>query len=243
MATTTPRSRRKIAVSVVSLLAVPTLMLSACGSDGSAAADTGSPTTAAAAPSTSSTHDSMAMPEDASPAEVQLYSAMRTLWAQHMEWTYSAIVAFASNEPAVQPTIDRLLRNQDDIGKAIEPFYGADASKKLTQLLRAHIEDAVPVLQAAKAGDTDALNAAVDAWYANAQEIADFLASANPAWEQTAVREMMKTHITQTVAYASDVLKGDYTAAIQKFDEAEAHMMQMADALSQGVVTQFPDKF
>jgi len=100
------------------------------------------------------------------------------------------------------------------------------------------------VLQAAKAGDKAALDTALADWYANAQEIADFLASANPDnWEQSAVREMMKGHIDQTTAYASSVLTGDYEGAIKTYDEAAAHMAEMADALSAGIVAQFPDKF
>jgi hypothetical protein len=42
----------------------------------------------------------------------------------------------------------------------------------LTSLLRAHILEAVPVLVAAKAGDKAKLTQALDAWYANARQIA-----------------------------------------------------------------------
>jgi len=76
-----------------------------------------------------------------------------------------------------------------------------------------------------------------------AKEIADFLASANPGWEQVQMRQMMKGHITQTIGYASDVLAGNYDAALEKYDEAEAHMTEMADMLTAGLVEQFPDKF
>ena len=172
-----------------------------------------------------------------------LHSAMRTLWAQHMEWTWSTVVAFAGDSPALQATMDRLLQNQADIGAAVATYYGPAAGNQLTDLLTTHIKDAVPVLTAAKAGDTAALDQAVADWYANAQDIADFLASANPAWKQGEMRQMMKEHITQTIAYASAVLGGKYADAVTKYDEAEAHMADMADMLSDGIVAQFPAKF
>lgn len=176
-------------------------------------------------------------------ARTALYTAMRTLWDQHMQWTYDAVVAFASGSPALQPTLDRLLANQTDIGNAVAAYYGPAAGGALTQLLQTHIKDAVPVLVAAKAGDKAALETAVTTWYANAQDIADFLAKANPRWSAGEMRSMMKEHITQTIGYASDVLGGNFTQAIAGFDQAQRHMDQMADMLSAGIIAQFPKKF
>lgn len=177
------------------------------------------------------------------PAQTALHSAMRTLWIQHMEWTYATVVAFADDSPALQPTIDRLLRNQADLGDAIAPFYGEDAAAQLTGLLTTHIELAVPVLTAAEAGDQAALDPAVTAWYGNARDIADFLAKANPEWSKRDLRDMMATHITTTLGYAGDTLAGDHESAIAAFDTAEAHMIEMADMLSQGLIAQFPERF
>ncbi|QLQ06596.1 MAG: hypothetical protein HZY76_11485 [Anaerolineae bacterium] len=177
-----------------------------------------------------------------SPA-AQLQSAMQELWAHHMQWTYATVDAFFNNQTALEPTLNRLLQNQKDIGAAIAPYYGQDAANKLTELLTAHINGAVPVLTAAKAGDQAALDKAVADWYANAQEIADFLSAANPEnWPQSATGPMMKGHIDTTVAYSVDLLKGDYAKAIQDYDEAYGHMMMLADILAKGIAAQFPDK-
>lgn len=176
-------------------------------------------------------------------AQIALHTAMANLWAQHMEWTYATVIAFVQDSPALTPTMNRLLQNQSDIGNAIKPFYGDEAGDQLIALLEEHINDAVPVLTSAKAGDADALNAAVEAWYANAQAIADFLAAANPHWKQADMEEMMAAHITQTIAYATDALGGDYAAAIADYGIAEQHMAQMADMLSAGIIKQFPKQF
>jgi hypothetical protein len=177
-------------------------------------------------------------------AQIALYTAMHQLWSQHMEWTYATVEAFFHNEKALQPTLDRLLQNQRDIGGAIVPFYGQAAGDRLAKLLVTHINDAVPVLQAAQSGDSAALNKAMDAWYLNAKQIADFLSAANPKnWPTSATEPMLKEHITQTTAYSVDLLKGDYAQSITDYGKAEEHMAMLADTLSKGIIAQFPRKF
>jgi hypothetical protein len=230
-------NRPRIAVATLSVVGVlGTLGLAGCAPAGSV--------TAEAAPIAVGAMDMSPMHKGSDAgARVALYTAMAHLWAQHMEWTYATVVAFAEGSPALGPTLQRLLQNQADIGDAIRPFYGDKAGDRLTALLKTHIEEAVPVLTAAKAGDSAGLKASLDAWYANATEIGDFLASANPRWRKSDMEEMMRTHITQTVAYASDALAGDYTKAIADYGVAEHHMQDMADMLADGIIRQFPKQF
>lgn len=177
-------------------------------------------------------------------AQVELYTTMRNLWTDHMQWTWATVDAFFHNQDGLGPQLDRLLVNQADIGSAIVPFYGQEAGDQLTALLTTHIEQAVPVLTAAQAGDQEALDQALADWYANAEEIADFLSAANPDnWPQSATRPMMEAHIDTTTVYAVDLLSGDYVAAVLHYDEALEHMTMLADALSAGIITQFPDRF
>jgi hypothetical protein len=175
--------------------------------------------------------------------KVALHKAMRALWEQHMEWTYATVAAFAAGTPGLTATLDRLLQNQTDIGDAIKPYYGNKAGNTLTKLLRTHITEAVPVLTAAQSGDQASLNSAIVAWKANAREIADFLAAANPHWSKAEMRMMMATHIDQTVAYAAAQLEGHYARSIRIYGHAEHHMLSMADMLSNGIIAQFPGRF
>lgn len=228
-----PNVRLKLAAVVAGLCVVGTVV-SGCNSS--------TPAAGASTPATMST--SAMTPGANTGAEVKLYTDQRNLWSQHMEWTYSTVNAFFHDQKALQPTVNRLLQNQRDIGTAFAAYYGPDKGKQLTNLLTTHINDAVPVLKAAQAGDNAGLQSAMNAWYANAKQVADFISSLNSAsWPVADSEAMWREHIDQTAAYAVDILKNDFTGAIRDYGKAEEHMASMADMYSEGIITQSPNKF
>ena len=172
-----------------------------------------------------------------------LHDDMRRLWEDHITWTRMAIVTFAAGSAGFPSSAGRLLRNQEDIGDAIKPFYGDAAGDRLTALLHDHITIAVEVLQAAKAGDAGAFAEAKGRWYTNADDLADFLAAANPSsWPQAMMRADMRTHLDQTLAEAAHELAGDYAASVADYQAVHDHILEMADMLSDGIIAQFPSK-
>lgn len=172
------------------------------------------------------------------------HDAMRQLWEDHITWTRLYIVSAAAGLPDVDQTAQRLLRNQTDIGDAIKSFYGTAAGDGLTALLRGHILTAAKLIDAAKRGDTSAVNAAAAQWYANADSIARFLSSANPRhWPAVALQAAMKMHLDLTLKEAVARLHNDWTADIAAYDEVHRHILQMADVLSDGIIKQFPSRF
>jgi len=177
-------------------------------------------------------------------AQAAFQDQMRKLWEDHITWTRLAIVTFADGSPSFDATAARLLQNQDDIGDAIKPFYGKAAGNQLTALLKDHIVIAVDLLQAAKAGDDAAFQSARAAWYANADDIADFLAEVNPRyWPRDTMRAAMRGHLDQTLAEAGHELSGQYVQSVADYDEIHHHILAMADVLSRGIMRAFPDRF
>src|SRR5262245_21495014 len=172
------------------------------------------------------------------------HDGMRRLWVDHVTWTRLFIVSFAADLPDLQPTTDRLLQNQVDIGNAIKPFYGKQAGNQLTDLLTQHIVTAAQLLQAAKDSDTAAFDQDSTDWYANARDIARFLHQANPQhWSLSDMRSMMKIHLDLTLQEAAQQLGGDFAASIATYDQVETEILHMANMLSTGIVAQFPSMF
>ncbi|MBS1760668.1 MAG: glycosyltransferase [Bacteroidetes bacterium] len=174
----------------------------------------------------------------------ELNKAMRELWSAHMYWTLITVDAFFNDPKGLNAKLGRLLQNQKDIGTAVAGYYGQAAGDQLTKLLTEHIQDAVPVLQAAKDNNKEALDKAVKDWYANAKEIGDLLHNANPKnWSIKDTEGVLQMHITHTIAYSVAILKGDYTQSFGGFEEALHHMLGLADLLTNGIANQFPKKF
>ena len=169
---------------------------------------------------------------------------MRKLWEDHITWTRLYIVSAAAGLPDQSATANRLFQNQVDLGNAIKPFYGDAAGNQLTSLLHDHIALAAQLLADAKAGDSAGVTSTSAAWYANADQIAEFLNAANPRnWPLAEMKSMMKTHLDLTLKEAVDRLNGNYTADIADYEQVDLEILSMADMLSQGIIAQFPQKF
>ena len=173
----------------------------------------------------------------------QLRMAMHKLWEDHIVWTRNVILNIMDDLPGTEQAVDRLLKNQDDIGNAVKPFYGEAGSKELTRLLREHITIAADLLKAAKSGNNSAFDTANKKWFVNADEISVFLHKANSNWKLADMKKMMHDHLTLTTEEAVARLKKDYAADVKAYDKVHDEILMMADMLTDGIIKQFPGKF
>ena len=170
--------------------------------------------------------------------------AMRKLWSDHVFWTREYVVAAIDGPPeAAQAAASRLMKNQEDIGHAVAAYYGADAGSRLTSLLKQHIEIAVELVAAAKAGQQVKTKDADARWQQNADEIAAFLSQANPNWPRQAIADAMRMHLETTTAEVLARLHREYAKDVAAFDAVYDHILHMADVLTEGIVKQFPARF
>ena len=169
---------------------------------------------------------------------------MNKLWEDHVTWTRLYIVSALAGLPDKDPTAQRLLQNQTDIGNAVKPYYGDAAGDKLTGLLKDHILIAAEIIGDAKAGDNAKMQDASKRWYANADEIAGFLAGANPQnWHLADMQKMMRDHLDLTTQEVTAQLKGDWNASIAAYEKVHEEILRMSDMLADGIIAQYAVKF
>ncbi|ENQ3107968.1 glycosyltransferase [Bacillus cereus] len=178
-----------------------------------------------------------------SQSAIQLKDDLRRLWIDHTIWTRNYIISALAGLKDQDKVLARLLKNQDDIGNAIKPYYGEVAGNKLAKLLREHILLAGKVVVAAKSGNQANLKKFNKEWYKNADDIAQFLSSANPNWSNDALKELLYTHLKFVADEAIARIKKDWDADILAYDKGEDHIIKMADTLTEGIIKQFPNKF
>ena len=79
--------------------------------------------------------------------------------------------------------------------QGVKDFYGKDIVDKFVNLFTDHLLIAADLVNYAKAGDNQGAEKARKEWFANADEIAAFLASINPHWSQSEWRRMLYDHL------------------------------------------------
>jgi hypothetical protein len=187
-----------------------------------------------------------------SQSALKFHDAMRKLWEDHITWTRNVIISFEVNVPDsseklpdLGAALDRLFKNQVDIGDAIKPYYGTQRGEELTALLHDHIAIAGEILQAVKIGDSAAYEDANARWYANAHDIAVFLSETldPPLGSLADMDAMMKEHLDRTTDEVVARLKSDWTGDVTAYDKVHEQALQMADMLSNGIIANFPDSF
>ena len=179
----------------------------------------------------------------AAPAAPKLHSTMRSLWQGHAETTREyAIAAKKGDAAAEKKATDAVVANAKQIADAVGSFYGADAGKKMLELLAGHWAGVKALADASVKGDTAASSKAMQDLTANADEIGKYLSGANPNLPADAVKGLFVTHAGHHAAFDTAMMKGDSAAEAKTWTAMQAHMNTIADALSDAIAKQFPAK-
>jgi hypothetical protein len=176
-------------------------------------------------------------------AAVELRMAMQKLWVDHITYIRSYITSALADLPDAEAVAQRLLRNQEDLGMSIKPYYGSEAGDKLAALLKEHIQIAADFVKAAKGNQKDQVAAEQKRWSKNAQDIAAFLSGVNPKWPRTTLEDMLQKHLDLTTGEVVSRLQKDWKSDIEFFDRGHEHMLMFSDLLTEGIVQQYPARF
>ena len=169
---------------------------------------------------------------------------MRMLWEDHSKWTRSFIISTLSDLPDQSETAQRLIQNQNEIGDVIQPFYGDTAGDQLAGLLREHALIGATMLQALRKADAGAFEESVALWYANADEIAEFLQETNQEnWPLRKTKPLIRVYLDLTLEEALARWNGDFAASEAAHDKVQNQAFEIADMLSEGIINKFRARF
>ena len=188
---------------------------------------------------------SQKLPPDQPKMDQQTYrNRMHRLWENHSNWTHLFIISTLGDREYRDPTKSHLLENQHNIGEALKPFYGDAAGEQFVALMEEHVQIADTMLHAARNADAATFEDTVTRWYANADQIAEFLHEANPLhWPLKETKAMLKEYLDLTLEVAVARWNGDFAADIAASDKVHDQAIAIADMLSEGIIKQFPKRF
>ena len=149
----------------------------------------------------------------------EIINIMRKLWSQHVYWTRFFIISTAE--------------------KVLKLFYGEKKADEFKKLLTEHLQIAGDLVNADKNMNTSKADDLRKKWYANADNIAEFLAVINPYWCEQKWRDMMYSHLNMTEKEAGLRLKKEYPKDIEIFESIEKEALEMGDYMACGIVKQF----
>ena len=171
-------------------------------------------------------------------------AVLRDLWLGHiLSIRNVAVATMDKNGVAREAAETTVVANAEQIARSIEPFYGKPAADKLFALLAGHYTAIRDHLDATAAGNPSQQDLAVKHLTANAAEISTFLSGANPYLPKDTLMGLLMAHAAHHMAQFQQLKEGDYVREADTWRGMKQHIYVVADALTDGLAKQFPDKF
>lgn len=221
-------------LAAIMLAALLALGLAACGDDDDDAGD------ASTAPAME--ESTAAAPTTDTPA-ASLRVTLGQLLGEHATLAMNAMRQGYDGDPAFDATAAALEENTVGLGEAIGSVYGAEAQDAFLEMWRDHIGFFVNLTVATAGDDQQGRQAALDQLAGYQAAFAAFLAGANPNLPEDTLSAGLGAHVDQLTGYLDAHAAGNHAEANTAYREAYAHMFMLGDALSGGIVAQFPENF
>ncbi len=172
---------------------------------------------------------------------MELKTTSERLWIDHIILIRSFVsYRLAGNIDAVKMIDKKVMRNANEIGYLIAPYHGKTVSERLTSLLTRRYSAVKEYIDATLARDGFAKETALNRMNGNMDEIADFLSSENP---DVSMGPLLKTLAGYNAAHIDAMVARNFTAEQEVWEAMERNVYEIADALADGMIKQFPDKF
>jgi hypothetical protein len=165
------------------------------------------------------------------------------LLAEHAFLAAEAMRAGVSGAPDFDAAKAAIDGNSKELAGVVKAAYGAGAAGDFRDLWDGHIAGYVRYIDASRANDASAREAATANVNDYAERLASFLAAANPHLDAAALAQMFQQHAGHLTGQVEAFTAADYEATYGLVREGYRHMFAAGEALALGIATQMPKQF
>lgn len=171
--------------------------------------------------------------------QVNLYNRLRRLWSQLAMWRRDYLISLAADFGELQLITDRLYNATKDFGNVFESFFGVKIANDIEYYFTVQVSILNEIANSIREGNSDATNAATKKLYENVDEMAAYLASINPYWNEVNLKSLFYDYYKQTVLEIVAILSGNQEGAIRIYENLEDYVLEIADYMAAGFIQYF----
>ena len=163
--------------------------------------------------------------------------------AEHVALTSEAMRVSYDEHESSTAVIDELDKNSHDLANIVGNFYGDEPKATFLKLWQDHITFFINYTVSAKNGDKEGKDQALSDLEDYSQETAEFFAGLNSNLSVDSLKPLFTEHRDILIASIDDYIDKKYPESLDKESKAYEQAGEIADAISDGIIKQFPDKF
>lgn len=168
-------------------------------------------------------------------SQMRLIFNMRIYWRRLTTWTRIYILSRYIGIGTPEVSFERLYLENQHFGDALRILFTRSIADKYSQLMDQFSIGFREVLDAQLQGDFDRARQNLDNLLENADQIAAFLASISPYFNEEEWRYLMRTYLQDTMQEASLFASKDYRMDIEYFDRLMALSNTIGDTFAQAL--------
>lgn len=174
------------------------------------------------------------------PTALEVRDAMRRVFRYEVSISHSYLIATMAGRPTATTTA-RMTKNEDDLGAIFTSLFGADAGAQVATSFRSEGAAVRAGFDAFAHDDAAALGAASSAWAAAMNSLASAVHAVVPRLPRSELERQLDNYNEKTYGYAAARHAANDTLESTELDSLLAHVIDVADMLSDGIVAHFPE--
>ncbi|HKG56804.1 MAG TPA: hypothetical protein VKA85_06120, partial [Candidatus Limnocylindrales bacterium] len=165
------------------------------------------------------------------------------LLGEHLVLAAEVMRAGLAKSPDFDAARGALTANTTELSGAIGGIYGKDAGVAFEKVWSNHIDAYLAYIGAFATGDANARADSLAKLHAYHDQIAGFLATANPFLKREDVAALIQRHVQALIAQVEAAAAGDHDRTVATVHGAYGQTFEVGNALATAISRQFPDRF